>query len=274
MTKISSFLSRFGIGKARSTAESTSTSVAGRKLLFMHIAKAAGSTVNAYFAKHYSEDQYAIHIESNKKWQSNPDELNALRFLSGHISLPMLSQKLDLESYYKVTAMREPYAQLCSHLVWIKKLAMPGEDQRFLRHPAYIQVFARKLAAIDFSVPEELKTLLSSLAEPETRLIENCQTRYFTFVPPGRSVNGTDTHKAIEASATFDRIGIAESINSFLKGVASDMSWPEPGAFVHENITQDFYGLDLSDNKTREVLLPLVQHDTELYEYIKSSLPG
>ncbi|RKZ05786.1 hypothetical protein DRQ25_15365, partial [Candidatus Fermentibacteria bacterium] len=93
MTKISSFLSRFGIGKARSTAESTSTSVAGRKLLFMHIAKAAGSTVNAYFAKHYSEDQYAIHIESNKKWQSNPDELNALRFLSGHISLPMLSQK-------------------------------------------------------------------------------------------------------------------------------------------------------------------------------------
>jgi len=266
-----SFLSRLGLGKTRSRDESASTTPARRNLLFMHIAKAAGSTVNTYFAKHYSETQYAVHIESNDKWQSSPDELKGLSFLSGHISLPMLGKKLDLEDYYKVTVIREPYGQLYSHLAWIKRLAMPGEEKRLKQHPEYIQVFARKLAATDFTAPEKLKTLISSLAEREARLIENCQTRYFTFVPPGRSVDETDTRKAIEASAIFNRIGITESISSFMKDVASDMSWPEPGEYIHQNTTQDFYGLDLSDSETREVLWPLVQHDIELYKHIASS---
>jgi len=159
---------------------------------------------------------------------------------------------------------------LCSHLAWIKRLAMPGEEKRFKQHPEYIQVLARKLAATEFTALEKLKTLLGSLTEREARLIENCQTRYFIFVPPGRSVDETDTRKAIEASATFDRIGITESISSFMKDVASDMSWPEPDDRIHQNVTQDFYGLDLSDCKTREVLRPLVQHDIELYKHIAS----
>ena len=265
-----SFLSKLGIGKTRSSDESAPTAPVWRKLLFMHIAKAAGSTVNAYFAEHYSEEQYAVHIESNEKWQSSPDELESLSFLSGHISLPVLGKKLDLEDYYKVTVIREPCAQLCSHLAWVKRLAMPGEEKRLKQHPEYIQLFARKLAATDFTSPEKLKTLIDSLAEREARLIENCQTRYFTFVPPGRSVDETDTRKAIEASATFNRIGITESIGSFMKDVASDMSWPEPADRIHQNITQDFYGLDLSESETREVLCPLVQHDIELYEHIAS----
>jgi len=271
MTVKRSFLSKLGIGKARSNGEPTSTVLTGRKLLFMHIAKAAGSTVNAFFAGHYSEKQYAIHIESNEKWQSNPDELKKLSFLSGHISLPVLGKKLDLEDYYKVTVIREPYAQLCSHLAWIKRLAMPGEEKRLKQHPGYIQIFATKLAATDFTAPEKLESLLGSLAEREARLIENCQTRYFTFVPPGRSVDATDAAKAIKASATFNKIGVTESISSFMKDVASDMSWPEPDDCTRQNITQDFYGLDLSDSETREVLWPLVQHDIELYEHIASS---
>lgn len=265
-----SFLGKFGIGKPRSSDEPASTALARRKILFMHIAKAAGSTVNVFFANHYSETQYAIHLESNEKWQTNPDELKSLSFLSGHISLPVLGKKLNLEDYYKVTVIREPYAQLCSHLAWIKRLAMPGEEKRFKQHPEYIQVLARKLAATEFTALEKLKTLLGSLTEREAKLIENCQTRYFIFVPPGRSVDETDTRKAIEASATFDRIGITESISSFMKDVASDMSWPEPDDRIHQNVTQDFYGLDLSDCKTREVLRPLVQHDIELYKHIAS----
>lgn len=265
-----SFLGRFGIGKSRSGDKFESTTLGQRKILFMHIAKAAGSTVNAFFTNHYSETQCAIHLESNEKWQSNPDELKGLRFLSGHISLTVLSKKLNLDDYYKVTVVREPYAQLCSHMAWIKRLAMPGEEKRFKQHPEYIQVLARKLAATELTAPEQLKTLLATLTEREAKLIENCQTRYFTFVPPGRSVDKTDTRKAIEASATFDRIGITESISSFMKDVASDMSWPEPDEGTHQNITQDFYGLDLSDSKTQEALRPLVKHDIELYEHIAS----
>ena len=42
------------------------------RLVFMHIAKAAGSTVNAYLASHYAKGSFLLHLESEKAWRSNP----------------------------------------------------------------------------------------------------------------------------------------------------------------------------------------------------------
>ena len=242
-----------------------------RKLLFMHIAKAAGSTVNTFFANHYPEDQYAVHIESSTKWQSNPDDLKNLSFLSGHVSLYMLNKKLNLEDYYKATVIREPFSQLCSHLAWIKRLSMPGEELRFNKHAVPIQTFAKKLSDTNFSNPESLKVLFDSLTGFEKRLIDNCQVRYFTWLASGESVGEKDAQKAIKASAVFDKIGITESIDNFMKDVAHDMSWPEPDDCVRVNVTQNFYGLDLSKSETRAILWPMVKHDMALYEHVKAS---
>ena len=242
-----------------------------QKLLFMHIAKAAGSSVNTFFSDHFTEGQYAIHIESNSNWQSKPDELKKLGFLSGHVGLYVLDKKLNLEDYYKVTVLREPFAQLSSHLAWIKRLSMSGEEQRLNKHAIPIQAFAKKLSEIDFSKPEKLRTLLDSLTEFEMRLIDNCQVRYFKWFAPGQSVSEADAQKAITATEVFDRIGLTESIYNFMKNVARDMSWAEPGKLVHENVTQDFYGLDLSNSETRATLWPLVKHDMTLYKHIKVS---
>lgn len=237
-----------------------------QKLLFMHIAKTAGSSVNNFFARHYAQNQYALHIESNKGLQSNPVELEKLNFLSGHISLFDLNAMLDLDEYYKVTVVREPYAHLRSHLSWINRLALPGEEQRFRQHEAYIQAFARKLSRVNFSCPDELKTLVESLEDRERQLVDNCQVRYFTRVPAGQPVCDADAHEAIRASAAFDQIGTAESLGEFLKKVADEMLWPEPEYLVRENVNQGFYGLDLSNKYTRAALEPLVKHDLTLYE--------
>lgn len=244
-----------------------------RKLLFMHIPKAAGSSVNTFFSSHYPESQYAVHIESNAKWQSSPGELIKLNFLSGHVSLYTLGKKLNLEDYYKVTVLREPYSQLCSHLAWIKRLSMPGEEKRLQKHPAPIQRFAEKLSITDFSDPEQLSTLVNTLTEFEIRLIDNCQVRYFTWLAPSQTVGEAEAKKAIEASSAFDRIGLTESIGNFMRDVARDMSWPMPAELTRENITQDFYGLDLSNSETRTTIWPLIQHDMALYEHIKTSSP-
>jgi hypothetical protein len=198
--------------------------------------------------------------------QSEPDELKKLNFLSGHISLFDLDTKLDLDDYYKVTVVREPYAHLRSHLSWINRLALPGEEQRFKQHEAYIQAFARKLSKVDFACPDELKTLVESLEDLEMRLVDNCQVRYFTRVPAGQPVCDVDAREAIKASIAFDQIGTAESLGEFLKKVADEMLWPEPEYLVRENVNQGFYGLDLSNKCTRAALEPLVKHDLTLYE--------
>jgi len=239
------------------------------KLLFMHIAKAAGSTVNSFFSSHYPNDQCAVHIESNKKWHSSPDDLKKLRFMSGHIHLYALKKKLHLEDYYKVTVVREPYAQLCSHLSWIRRLSDPGEERRYKQHESYIQKFSSKLAKINFADPEALNNLMRSLEDLEMRLVDNCQVRYFTLVPPGTAVNDAHPLEAIKASEVFERIGTTEHTSTFLKTVANKMSWPEPDDFVRENVTQNFYGLDTAKADIRAVLEPFIRHDLVLYNHAK-----
>ena len=241
------------------------------KLLFMHIAKAAGSTVNSFFASHYPGNQYAVHIESNEKWRSSPDDLKKLRFISGHIHLHALKKKLDLKDYYKVTVVREPYSQLCSHLSWIRRLSDPGEEQRYKQHESYIQKFSSKLAKIDFANPEELSNLMHSLEDLEMRLVDNCQVRYFTSIPPPTAVGDADQLEAIRASEVFDQIGTTDHTGAFLKKMANKMLWPEPEDFKRENVTQEFYGLDTSRNDIRAALEPFVRHDLKLYEHVRVS---
>jgi hypothetical protein len=258
-------------GKTINIAELELVNYDQSKLLFMHIAKAAGSTVNSFLASHYPQDQYAVHIESNKKWQSSPDDLKKLHFLSGHVSLYTLAKKLNLEDYYKVTVIRDPYAQLCSHLSWIRRLSDKGEAQRFEQHPLYIQNFATKLANVDFTETEALKDLMESLEDIELRLIDNCQVRYFTWVPAGEKVGDKQRGEAIKASKIFNKIGITEDISSFLKAIADKMAWPEPDDFIRENVTQNFYGLDTSRVDIRTVLEPFVRHDLALYDHVRLS---
>lgn len=239
------------------------------KLLFMHIPKAAGSSVNNFFSNHYANNQYAVHIESNKKWQTAPADLKKLDFLSGHVNLPTLSKKLNLDDYFKVTVVREPFAQLRSHLAWIKRLSMPGEEQRLKNHTTVIQEFAIKLGKIDFSNLDALENLVNSLQGIELQLVDNCQIRYFIAVPPGQTVNEVHAREAIKASALFDKIGTTESIEQFFKEVATKMSWPQKAQLPRENVAQDYYGLDVTNQETRNILAPLVQHDNSLYTFIK-----
>lgn len=258
-------------GKAVNLAEFELANYDSPKLLFMHIAKAAGSTVNSFFASHYTNDQYAEHIESNEKWRSSPDDLKKLHFLSGHIHLYALKRNLELDDYFKVTVVREPYSHLCSHLSWIRKLTDPGEEQRFGVHEAYIQKFASKLATVDFMDPTALRSLFDTLEDRESRLVDNCQVRYFTRVPAGDPVSDVHAREAIKASKTFDKIGTTDQIGTFLKEVAISMSWPEPKEMVRKNVTQNFYGLDTSRADIRAVLEPFVQHDRLLYDHIRQS---
>jgi hypothetical protein len=256
-------------GKIIPIAEFELTKCDHPKLLFMHIAKAAGSTVNSFFASHYRNEQYAVHIESNEKWRSSPDDLNKLHFLSGHIHLHALAKKLNLDDYYKVTVVREPFEQLRSHLSWIRKLSDPGEDQRFRQHPTYIQNFSAKLAKVDLSNPKALKEVMESLEDVEMQLVDNCQVRYFTQIPAGEAVNDAHPREAINASKVFDEIGTTDRTSAFLKEVASKMEWPEPDNFTRENITQNFYGLDTSKAEIRAVLEPYVRHDLLLYDHVR-----
>ena len=242
-----------------------------QKLLFMHIPKAAGSTVNRFFASHYADSQHAIHIESNPDWQSDPDKIRALDFVSGHVSLPFLAKKLNLDEYFKVTVVREPFAQLVSHLAWIRRLADPGEVKRLERHPPYIQEFARKLRTADLSGPAAIANVCAHLEDLERRLVDNCLVRYFCAVTPGNPVSKADLDTALEACGEFNRIGVTDRIDDFLANVSITMGWKKPKQRINENVSQGYYGIDLKNREIRSALEPLVYFDLQLFRHIEST---
>jgi len=179
------------------------------RLVFMHIAKAAGSTVNAYLASHYAKGSFLLHLESEKAWRSDPASLQKYDLLSGHVGLHSLQRRLGLSQYRLVTVVREPYAQLYSHLAWIRRLSDPGEELRLSRHPDYIKTFSRKLADCDFSHPADLRRLIASLDDAERQLVDNCQVRYFARVEAGARVDAGSLAAALAGVRQFDRIGLA-----------------------------------------------------------------
>ena len=241
------------------------------KLFFMHIAKTAGSSVNKYLASHYAEDRHALHVESKQEWRTDQDWARNLGFVSGHYSLPHFKRNLQLSRYYKITVLREPYAHLVSHLAWIRKLADEDETRRLAEHPEFVQHFARKLAKTDLSDPVAIGKLISSLEDKEKRLVDNCQVRYFTQVEVGADVGEMDAQNAIEASAEFDLIGTTDRIDEFLRHVAAHMGWKAPVTEVRENVSRNYYGLDVEDKNICAALEPLVHFDLKLYRVVKES---
>jgi len=241
-----------------------------RKLLFMHIAKAGGSTVNKFLARHYSKNKIATHIESNEQWFQDPDYLQSLYFISGHVNLQRLNRYLELEDYYKITVLREPYSHVISHLAWIRKLSDQGEDERLQQHPDYVQRFSQQLLQTNLSEPAEIRRLIGSLNDRERRLVDNCQVRYFTGIKPGECVTTEHVSMAIKASKIFDRIGTTEALHQFFKDINQDMGWQEQKINMAENVSDNYYGMARSDTDICVALHPLVKHDIALYEFILS----
>lgn len=242
-----------------------------RRMLYIHIAKAGGSTVNRMLSRHFAPELSQVHIESTEEWRKDPRALESREFLSGHLGLDVLDRRLNLKPFDLVTVVREPIEQLISHIAWIRRLAEPGEQERLEAHPPYIQSFAQKLSSYDLTEPETITRMIDELAESEFRLLDNYQVRHFTN-PHNRPVNPADLELAKQALSRFRHIGIASNLDGFLAEVARDMQWPPMSPAGRENVTGNFFGLDRNNEALAEALQPLMRFDQSLYDFIVKNM--
>jgi hypothetical protein len=243
-----------------------------QKLFFMHIAKAGGSSVNAYFSRQFAPDQARQHLESAPAWSSDPRSLERHDFLSGHVNSVAIDRHLSLDDFRRVTVLREPLEQLISHLAWIRRLAAPGEEERYEAHPPYVQAFADKLAMTDFSDPRALEALVDGLTREERGLVDNCQCRYLTDTVPDR-VQAEHVPAAIERLGWFHHVGFVDRLDPFLAEVARAMAWPLPVTRARENVTREFFGLESPSDAQIAALGPLTRFDEEVLAAARSRFP-
>ncbi|MEA3380141.1 MAG: hypothetical protein U9Q87_04620 [Pseudomonadota bacterium] len=240
-------------------------------LLYVHIAKTAGSTINNVVSSWFEEKQSLIHVESKSDW-SDYVNTHYVKFLSGHRPYKEFIKNDIVKSLYnKAISFREPYAHVISHIAWIRALAESENKDRFLAHPKYIQDLSVKLSNSDLSCAVELKNLIANLNTHEFRLLDNCQLRYIRTAIEKENVDETDITDSIENLKDFDFVGDDSNVSGFLSKIANRYGINYSITDRRDNVLSQKFGLDIRDEEIRAALHPLIQHDLELYKYIRGS---
>jgi|GEM_PF-2243619 len=239
-------------------------------LLYVHIAKTAGSTVNKVVSNWFSPENSLVHAESCANWSERISDGN-LKYLSGHIPYTEFIQSDIVQSFYnKAITFREPYSHVISHLAWIRALALDNNKAKYNAHPDYIQKLSDKLARYDLSNPVEISNLIESLNGSEFQLLDNTQTRYIRSDINKVSVEKSDLVSAIANLNNFDFIGTDNNISEFLADIASSYGIEYHAEDRRENVLTNKFGLDINNPDTKDALLPLIKYDLELYKKVTS----
>lgn len=251
------------------------------RMFLVHIPKTAGSSVNTFMEDCLGKRACACHIESNPEWKFATEPNMVFQdkvFISGHVHLRALRQKLALRNTLVATVLREPIDQLISHIAWVRRLADPEEKQRFYQHTPEIQRIAMRLADLDLGSPVHLKKWASELSGEALSLFDNCQVRYLTDLGsanrgPTDRVTQRDCLGAIANLQIFDLVGRSDRVPSFLAKVAEEMGLErcsDSGVNVRENVAKTKYGLDPRDPRIREAVESLIEFDQALYDRVAS----
>ncbi|NTV94301.1 MAG: sulfotransferase family protein [Thiobacillus sp.] len=237
-------------------------------IVFIHIAKAAGSTVNRYFLDRLGRERCALHIESDLAWRDDEARARLVTdktFLSGHIMYREFRDKLDLGDCFTFTFLRDPRAQVVSHLAWIRRLAESAEAARLAAHPPYIARLAGKLAGLDLGNAGQMAGFVAGLGPEEHALLDNPQVRYLRGGRNQGPVNEGDVQSAKARLGRLDAFGVVEELQDGLAGIARALGLAPPATLPSENVQEDKYGMSAADPRLMAALHPLIRHDLELY---------
>lgn len=234
------------------------------KLLYFHVPKTAGSSINKFFGTYI--DKSIFHIESQKELSKVFCE--KYDFISGHVSYTKMNKILDLKEWITVATFRDPLAYTISHLKWVRKLADEGEESRLHAHTQIIQDIALKMREFDFSLSSDIECFIKWLEEIGVFYFHNTQTSYMHEVANTKTMTDFHLKKALEHLNNIDYIGIQEDLDSFMEMMSYEFGWTledKPKVNMNENN----YGFDINNSEIQKALFPLYEKDLILYEEAK-----
>ncbi len=236
-----------------------------RTICFIHIPKSGGTAINTHARSLFGRDQVSVHVENLKK-EALADALQTKRVISGHVSYASLCRVVGAQPVSWVTVVREPFAQLISHVAWVRHLASEGRAQALDAHPDYIKKLAAKLATAELADPSAVRGVFQGLEPLERRLLDHCQVRYFSGIGTGARVEEGDAKSACETLNTFAVIGLTERMDESVRLMEAWFGIGG-GSVVPENVSTCKYGLDENSTALREVLEPYCKFDVVLYRH-------
>ncbi len=233
-----------------------------KKLFFMHVAKAAGTSANHMMASFYSPMSCVTHIETQfGDWPAG--HARQFDFISGHIEAPVAS-KLGLKNFVWATLFRKPKPHLFSHINWLRHIGADPDSEFHKAHSGKVRELALRLAAVAPGDNEALRTALDYQDPTVRTLFDNRQTRY--LLPRNTShVDDNSMARAFKQLEAFDLVGAVEQIEVFNQELKSLLGTQENGDLPSLNRAPSESPLQLEDFR-EEVILPFIRFDREIYK--------
>ena len=238
----------------------------GRKIFFIHIPKAAGSSVNECISSAV-DGPYYTHIEGlRERW----DEIKNAKFLSGHVRYEDYERSFSHNDYVVVAFLREPLSHIKSHINWVRRLTEPELIAKRENHTGIVQKIADELATCDFSDIDSVRNYVKNIKPIAYGLFDNCQVRYLASVAFNERVTEKHLAQAIENLNYLHFVGISEYSKESQARLISILGLKSTSREVKSNVNAYDYGLNVHDSEIAAALMPLVQFDLKLYEIAKA----
>ena len=252
-------------------------------IFFMHIAKTAGSFLNARFKKAIGAEAMATHIENSigdgatlsKKLESG------VRFFSGHV---MHSHWNDIATptgvtFRKVTILRDPIEHLASHIQWLDHYNHQNYYKEYKQLDEAHRRLIDRIGAIDIADIGQLDAFLAGLSGLGVRLLDNCQARY--FVASGRKtldtiqpLTLTDRFAVAKAAAEFDAIVFQDDLEHGVAQIADVTGVAITHSSKRVNPALSDRSIDTTNPIIRQVLSRCTLVDQWLYRHMQARKAG
>lgn len=235
-------------------------------IFFLHIPKTAGSALNDYCVDWFGPERTLLHVEgvlgaASLEHLDDVERWTGYDFVSGHLTVSLMHQLIDVGDWVTVTLVRDPFQQVLSHLMWAREIGRPGRSDFLAGYPVEWQNVSLGLRQYDLRSPRDLRSLIYWLETIGFDYFHDCQTLYLA----GES---RDVDRALENFFEFDIVGRTEDPGRVIEALAGSRgrARDQPESLKYVNVQTSVPRHVCDDPELRHALYPLVARDLPLYE--------
>jgi hypothetical protein len=224
------------------------------RVIFDHLPKCGGSTLNKYLEIHYRESRI-FRINGNNPMKSIDDfkalssaKKNKYKLIKGHLA-NRLFPELD-ERFIRVTMLREPIERIVSHYYYAKRNSNHYLNEFILKN--------------DISLKEYVQSGKSE------ELVNWYVSHFSGFSIAEMKENPADALKvALQNIAKYDLVGLTESFNQFTEELKKIAGFKISYNNQKENVTQGRTAVSEIDSESLEAIKSMNQLDVQFYHQVR-----
>ncbi|MDX6607851.1 MAG: hypothetical protein QOD14_2391 [Solirubrobacterales bacterium] len=222
---------------------------AKRTLLFLHVPKAGGTALGGALGNRFAADEC---LETYYADDPSDEELNAARYMTGHISMSVLDR--FEQPPFSITVLRDPIERALSIYSFFRELDEPSTPRLGLE---------RNDAALRLAKQNSLEEFIEVAPEIAEHYLGNWQARMLG----GKGLVRTDERleDALAGLRRCDFVGLAERQNESIDWLTRRLGWAELTPLPLANVTRTKMRREQISPAAMEALLDLTSVDRDLY---------